>query len=654
MLAVMLPFAAVAACFLVSFPDPVRGQLQDPVVRIEHGEVIGRSLRVSDGATREVFAFQGIPYALPPTGNRRFASPEAHPGWSNPLIASQSGAPCPQLGGTRGPANVQPKEDCLYLDVYTPQLRRGFAGLPVVVLLAGELFETGSAASTPGTDLAANDVVVVLLNYRLNVFGFLSLENPLAPGNAGLEDQRLALQWVRTNIEHFGGDTTRITLMGHSAGAASAMFHLLAPQSQDLFDRLILMSGSALSPWALSSRPRDYARDLGRRLRCSTGPDPMLLQCIRSRSAEEVLAAFQSQRSDSTLRQHGALYGPVIDGPNGLIPRHPEEALRLGRFPRIPILIGCSKDDGSIMLWLGLKTDRSVERLDGNAALPDYHGLSRNRNERELRTFMELSGIPGVLEAMGISEHATPAGLPTVLLLYLYGIDGKANRDATFRGIVQFYTDAYFQVPVSMAVPYLARSDQLFLYLNDFPSFGDIYGNAANFSGSLHGAELLYLLSPSLYQETQGRRMSREEDQFAKELKRMWTEFSRSGNPTPYFSPDAKTWDPYDPLRPTKMMLGSRRMEDSSSEERQVSLWSHVLRQVAKAATTPSPWLHSTPLFTPSPESQIEGEPYRAAMWVLVACVLVLLILLVASGICISRRRKHDLTATAHLRPFRY
>ena len=134
----------------------------------------------------------------------------------------------------------------------------------VLISFKGQLFMLGNPADIPPDDLVSKeDIVVVTIGYRLNVFGFLSFEDPILPGNYGLWDQNMALEWIYENIENFGGNRNDITVMGHSAGAASVGFHLLSNISQPFIQRSIMMSGSMLAPWALQINARENARILG-------------------------------------------------------------------------------------------------------------------------------------------------------------------------------------------------------------------------------------------------------------------------------------------------------------------------------------------------------------------------------------------------------
>lgn len=145
------------------------------------------------------------------------------------------------------------KEDCLFINVFTPSTAP-VEPLPVIFAIHGGAFSAGSGDWLGPELLLDRNVILVTFNYRLGPYGFLSLGTSKYPGNYGLKDQLLALQWVNRNIQHFGGDRSKITLYGHSAGAVSTHLHLLSPKSRDLFQRAIVSSGSALQSWAFNAR----------------------------------------------------------------------------------------------------------------------------------------------------------------------------------------------------------------------------------------------------------------------------------------------------------------------------------------------------------------------------------------------------------------
>ncbi|XP_046414130.1 juvenile hormone esterase-like isoform X3 [Neodiprion fabricii] len=198
----------------------------EPEVTFSQGNLRGKIMTTTHG--RKVSAFLGIPYAQPPVGNKRFANPVPAGGWKGIRNATADGNMCPQLSNIDYVSFVG-DEDCLNLNVYTPQIsnRKNSSLLPVMAYVFGGRFLTGSTKSSVYSPayLLNQDVVLVTFNYRLGVLGFLSTGDEVASGNWGLKDQVLALEWVQRNIRHFHGDPDRVTLFGHSSG--SACVHLL-------------------------------------------------------------------------------------------------------------------------------------------------------------------------------------------------------------------------------------------------------------------------------------------------------------------------------------------------------------------------------------------------------------------------------------------
>ncbi|XP_070579130.1 acetylcholinesterase-like [Ptychodera flava] len=227
-------------------------QADDVTSETLYGRLLGKRLEVAAGY---VDAFLGIPYADPPVNDLRFTLPRSttrH--WEGVRDATEYSPPCWQMAdtalgdfaGTNVWNSAEPyDEDCLYLNIWTP-FPRPPKPAPVMFWIYGGSFVDGAGSLDiyDGSTLAAEqNVVVVTFNYRLLAFGFLALRGTNAPGNMGLWDQAMALQWVNDNIGYFGGDREKITIFGNSAGATAIGYHLLSPISQNLFLRAILQSG---------------------------------------------------------------------------------------------------------------------------------------------------------------------------------------------------------------------------------------------------------------------------------------------------------------------------------------------------------------------------------------------------------------------------
>uniref|UniRef100_A0A1Y1LSP7 Carboxylic ester hydrolase n=1 Tax=Photinus pyralis TaxID=7054 RepID=A0A1Y1LSP7_PHOPY len=204
--------------------------MEDPIVVIKSGKLRGKV--EIDYCGGKYYSFRGIPYAKPPIGNLRFKAPLPPDQWSGirDAVKHQSECCCRDLMFNQ----IIGSEDCLYLNVYTPQIHCESMHLkPVMFWIHGGGFVRGSGNSdTYGPDfLITQDVVIVTINYRLGILGFLNFEDPSldVPGNAGLKDQVMGLKWVRENIANFGGDPSNVTIFGESAGAASVHLLMLSP-----------------------------------------------------------------------------------------------------------------------------------------------------------------------------------------------------------------------------------------------------------------------------------------------------------------------------------------------------------------------------------------------------------------------------------------
>lgn len=242
------------------------------VANTDYGKVIGK---VKEFGDKSYTSFEGIPFAKPPLGYLRFRDPEPPRPWEYVLdcrkpsaVPIGNGKTTTSIWDTIGSLFKRTPhdcEDCLYLNVYTPTTSPMY-GLPVVVFIYGGGFAYGCASKELyGPDfILEKDVILVTFNYRLSAFGFMTFQDETIniPGNAGLKDQYMALKWVKDNIRNFGGDQSNITVMGHGAGAASVHLHMISPLSKGLFNRAIMMSGSALCEWALRRPDKQHEREL--------------------------------------------------------------------------------------------------------------------------------------------------------------------------------------------------------------------------------------------------------------------------------------------------------------------------------------------------------------------------------------------------------
>ncbi|XP_076032513.1 juvenile hormone esterase-like [Oratosquilla oratoria] len=358
-LTIKTAFFAALVCVALSLKSPAEEDLPPPKVFTPSGSFVGTAHR-SARENRKVYAFTGIPYAKPPVDNLRFKYPIPYGSYGNDFEATKESPDCIQWDDLRG-RGVVGQEDCLYLNVYTnrvPEPPLYYNTQPTVVFLHAGTWLSGAGASDIFLPdyLIESDVTVVTLNHRLGPFGFLSTEDKEGPGNMGLMDQVLALEWVRDNVRYFGGMNNSITVMGSGAGGISA--HLLTmtpktrgastrPDDNTLLHRAISQSGTAYSPHAIIHEPKNWAIKLAFGLGCPTAETKDLLTCLRQISAEKIAERIPTL---FTWDEEPVPFGPVLDtwlGQSGVLPEAPHFLLKNRSFLQVPFIAGINKDDGS-------------------------------------------------------------------------------------------------------------------------------------------------------------------------------------------------------------------------------------------------------------------------------------------------------------------
>lgn len=344
--------------------------------------------------------FRGVPFATPPVGALRWKSPLPAVPWNGTRDATADGPGCIQHCGEPAPAcPATISEDCLQLNVFTPRLADVTAPLPVLVFWHGGNFRDGFEGGPlyNGSELAANErLVVISATYRLGLLGFLAANVSDAgasvstspddiTGNYGLQDQRQALRWVQDNIAAFGGDPTRVTISGQSAGAMSVASHLISPASQGLFTAAVMLS----EPFALPFRNVPQALEIAAAVldlaNCSVAAGMRGFgtpaACMRSLSVDTLVAVQIAAMSDiaadlSELLQvfmpFPPTYGPGLDVPNW--PLYSFQG-RPGAAPvaDVPIMAGTTSQEGVLFIFSGFKGNMSTTLYD--LLLPVTFGL---------------------------------------------------------------------------------------------------------------------------------------------------------------------------------------------------------------------------------------------------------------------------------------
>jgi carboxylesterase type B len=267
-------------------------------VNIESGRILGRYMTSESGKT--IRAFMGIPYAEPPVGNFRFRSPVRKQIWLDVLKTQIEPPKCISSDYFfEESEDLIGQEDCLYLNVYAPvfDMKSG-KKFPVMVFFHGGAWFTGSGGYSqfPPEHLLEHDVILVSGNYRLGVLGFLSFEDATCSGNFGLKDQSMILRWVKNNVDKFGGDSNKITIVGQSAGGASVNYHSISPMSKGLFNYGILQSGSLFNVWSDPVRPglaKERAIRLTEMMECTANDTREMTDCLRKIDIAKLTKALE-------------------------------------------------------------------------------------------------------------------------------------------------------------------------------------------------------------------------------------------------------------------------------------------------------------------------------------------------------------------------
>ncbi|CAH1188553.1 unnamed protein product [Phyllotreta striolata] len=351
------------------------------VVEISEGTIRGHELKSAKG--NSYYGYQDIPYAAPPTGDRRFKDPVEPEKWSGIRDATKNEKICFQVVPTL--AGLNQTEDCLYLNVYTPvkTVRNNTSLLPVLLWIHGGGFflQAGSLGYYNPRYLMDYDVIFVTPNYRLGVFGLLATSDGVIPGNRSLKDLLMAIRWVNKNIHRFGGDKNRLTVMGASSGAISAGYLQLSPLTKGLVRGYIMGGGSPFAMMGFQSQPDHYAFKLARTLDKnfqSNDTKDVLDLLMRARAEDILYAPVLNDYYNLTLAA-GLVWQPTIEPKsyeNAFISEPMVEAMTKGHFQQVPLLMGTVDEEAfNLLPTLSFLMEEATKYDTGVKSLlhPDLH-----------------------------------------------------------------------------------------------------------------------------------------------------------------------------------------------------------------------------------------------------------------------------------------
>ncbi|XP_047996758.1 juvenile hormone esterase-like isoform X1 [Leguminivora glycinivorella] len=504
-----------------------------PLVDTTHGKVAGKVLRTLLKDV-EYYAFMGIPYAARPVHTFRFMAPQPIQTWDGILNATKYKEPCYQFKHvvkTELPFSYFGAEDCLYLNIFTPATDEN--NRPIIVFLENSRFRYSLDKSDYGPDFfIEEDVIIITINYRMTLFGFLSLEDDIIPGNAGLKDIVAGLEWIKNNAVYFGGDPKRITLMGSQGGAAAADLLIHSPANQ-LFNSVILQSGTSWSTMYLQENVRDRAFRLAELTGTTTSSSKRLLEILRDISPETLLAQEIAANPKDYTKEHqrsALTFGPVVEThPDSLVREYPERVSKRNT----PVLIGFNSREGlePALQYLIEPKYLSFLEKDFPLLLPrrvefkfDPDSDSYFEAVKEVKKFY----FDGKVKISSVPEYVTYIG--DVLTGFAVHAMAEKYANISSRSVFYYQFDYYSA---------LSENKNNLLKLSSV---------SEGTSGAAAGDELCYLfLCPKLRKKyAKYYKQQTEEINVSQKLVRMWSNFAKHGNPTPEGDTvlDLK-WPPY-------------------------------------------------------------------------------------------------------------
>ncbi|XP_075975673.1 uncharacterized protein LOC142976270 [Anticarsia gemmatalis] len=507
-------------------------------------------------------SFKGIPYAQPPLGDLRFKAPQPPKPWEGVREAKEFGGKCYQFDvftrfGREG------TEDCLYLNVYTPTITPA-KPLPVMIFIHGGAFVGGSGEDDfYGPQFLVNKgVILVTINYRLEVLGYLCLNSEDVPGNAGMKDQVAALRWVNKNIANFGGDPNNVTIFGESAGGVSTSYHCISPMTKGLFKRAIIMSGVSNCHWALAWEPRERALALARQLGCYSEDDKELYEFFKKQPIESLIQAqtpiMLSEKAQTKIEGYFSVVDEKKFGDNErFFYGDMFDVLSEGIHEGVEVMVGYTSDEG--LINLGPDPDTYKNRLD----------MARN-----------------------FPEFFVSKPLSLRLPIYQQLEFGKKMRNFYFKNpikyedweqMVKFYSMDIFVNATLQWIKAVAMKGQNKLYVYKFSctSERNVTSKMTGLEALVkdkpvccHADDLTYLFDAKLMPG----RIEPDTFRTIEMVSKIWTDFAKNGDPTPD-NPAETKWEPYTIKNQNYMDIGNVLKPGTAPDQEEQEFWVNLFRE---------------------------------------------------------------------------
>ncbi|KAM5125566.1 fatty acyl-CoA hydrolase precursor, medium chain-like [Mantella aurantiaca] len=494
---------------------PVTGEdAGKPQVTTRYGTLRGKTVTVKE-TDKTAHVFYGIPFAKPPVGPLRFAAPQPPEPWTAVREATEYPPLCvqdqkilhDQLMAFNSTSPTMPvSEDCLFLNVYTPANRKKNHTLPVMVFIHGGGLRMWGASLYEGSMMSAmEDIVMVPIQYRLGMLGFLRSEDGRVSGNFGFLDQVAALRWVQDNIRDFGGDPGLVTIFGESEGGVSVAALVLSPLARGLFHRAIAESGSAIIPHILTCKSGNLTTIQNSVAQASSCDPSSLLECLREKSEDEIKAV-----ADSLGHR---MYPGVVDGK--FLPRCAEEMLSRKEVAPVPFMMGVTNHE------FGWTLAKEV----------NISGLEDGMNKEYVR--WALRNIPVV--------EVPSDAIPHVMEEYFSDTEDPLEIRDRF---LDLCGDLVYIVP-ALRTANFHRDSGSPVYFYEFQHRPSLFkGTEPDSVKAEHGDELYYVFgSPFLRDDfLYSTPATEEEKPLSRTVMRYWANFARHGDPN---GPGLSPWPRY-------------------------------------------------------------------------------------------------------------
>ncbi|XP_053616535.1 acetylcholinesterase [Plodia interpunctella] len=594
---------------------------QDPVAIIPQGRIVGIKV-YAEGTLNPIEIFFGVPYAIPPVGRYRFAAPERHTGWRRSTFFANRMPPlCPQVGYDE---NNNISEDCLFLNIWTSRRADG-KSLPVLVFFYSETWLDGGI-SLPCQNLAAEGVVVVTVSYRLHLLAFFTLKSSEARGNLALLDQYLALLWIRDNIAAFGGDPTSITLAGHSAGADSILYHLASPRSVGLFQRAIIMSPK--NPWKILEDNYKYAnvtektsREVAQIFGCEGKSDKEIVLCMRARPLSDIMTLYSN-----------ASWGPMLQ------PIPDDFLSESEQYLPTPLTVALSsKQSMQLDLLLGATDLESINYKDER-----IEELIK-QSPSQIHEYTTAVVVPKLLQMLTIQRPEALSTLIQAIIWEYWGTmkkkDSERNSHEAIENLARVESAAVWGAGNALLAARLARRvSRLFVYRYSQSTKVDLRGRQLNYTGAIHGSDLLALLGDTLMLQVARRPTTNEEKQISALFQHYIIQFVKYGSPARdnewirYKVGDAQIHD---------IVYSRDNIRNKRSAARDISFWLQYLPQLANLLPT----LERTEQL----KSEKDENRLRGGVFAMCGVSVVLLALLIICVVLLRREQMHRSYAASEM-----